>query len=357
MKVRCTQCGAEFEAPDQVSMVVCPYCSLTLRIGASGEAEDAGVDHYYFPTAEQDPFRALMDFLRHEYGVPPDIEAASTLVQRELHYVPIYFFHLHGTMRVKHPSGRSVEVKEVVFCPLIALKKGRLAKLLYDHTFAVRGRRFFEESIKREGVFHEPAFSHKDAEKRLRRALEKALKKEARKYVGLLFSVKERVFNIRYRGLVHYPIWRLTYKYKGRRYEAYLDGADNRVIYTEHPQTALARVSELWLAAFFITLSLLIGSLFALLLRNVLSFFSGLLSGIAAALYPLVRGLSPKATASEVYELESSLRHPFFEALYGRKITAPRPSRMLRWFAANILHLIPIGGFLTALILMILLLT
>lgn len=315
MKVRCTYCGAEFEVPDTVKTTTCPYCALTLTVKAPGEVEAAAVDHFYFPTTSLDPYRSLMNFVRREYGVPSDVEASSSLEKRELHYVPIYFFHVKGRLEVEDPDRRVTYAEEVIFCPLIAMRRNRMFDVLRNHIFAVRGRRFFEESVKRKGVFHEPVFDREEAHKRVRDALIRALRDEARANARK-FRVRSEELHIEYRGLVHYPIWYLTYRYQDRSYEAYVDGADGRVILAEYPQTSVARAVQIGLAIAFLAAGGIIGGILALLMNTIYTVITGLITGGVAAIPLLVRGARRKARGSEVFELEEKLQSPFFRALY-----------------------------------------
>jgi len=313
MKVRCTYCGAEFEVPDTVRTTTCPYCGLTLTIKSPEEVQPAEVDHYYFPVAPKDPFLSLMEFVSREYGAPEDIEAASTLEKRELHYIPVYFFHVRGCMRVANFEGNSAHATEVLFYPIVALRKGRLVEVLRGYSFAVRGRRFFDVSVKKKGVYHEPEFDRAYAQRIVEAALMSALRDEARACVPD-YTIEESVKSVEFRGLVHYPIWRLVYRYRWRRYEAFVDGADGRIILAEYPQTLAARAACFGLAFLLLAIGLPLSIAIGLLIKAPLATITGAIASVAGAVPPLKRALHVKARGSEVMELEKGQPKPF-EAL------------------------------------------
>ncbi len=320
MEVTCPHCSAVFTVPDTVKTVTCPYCGLVFHIGEEGKYEVSKVDHYYFPLDERDPYELLLKFVSRQYGSPADIASASSLTKRVLHYVPVYFFYLHGSAIVKpFLSNRRTRVEVVKYLGIPAIG-GKLGLLLEDYPFPIRGKRFFEEDVKRAGVFHEPLFDAEEAKKKAEFFLTSALLDEARKSCSSISDLQEESKNVEYRGLVHYPVWELAYTYKGETYEGWIDGADGRIILVEHPITVAIRATQIAIGIGLITAGLVVGGFTSIIFHSILGIVGGIAAGFAGAIQPLIRSVEVKVKASQVRELGGTVPAGFTKILKTSKI-------------------------------------
>lgn len=285
MEVTCPTCSATFKVPDTVSVVTCPYCGTTFHVHTGEEAE---VEHFFFPPMKEDPAGRLLKFLSRQYGAPADITGAR-VTKKELHWVPVYFFYLHGRSRIKET------VEEVEF---LGIPAGSPFKtLLMNYPFPVRGKKFFDEGIVRKGKYYEPEMEREEAEEIARSRLKNALKKEASEessYAG------ELELNVKFQGLVHYPIWEVHYEYGGRSFVNFVDGTDGRVIRGEYPLMSEARKKATLLGSGLIGAGIVLGLIASGVLSSAWGIVGGLSAGVAGGAAIFSKGSVGKRTVSEV---------------------------------------------------------
>ncbi|WP_367884583.1 hypothetical protein [Thermococcus sp. JCM 11816] len=100
MEVTCPPvCSATFKVPDTVTVATCPYCGGATFKVESGEK--VGGEHFFFPPMREDPAGKLLKFLSRQYGAPPADIVDARITKKELHWVPVYFFYLHGGGQVQ----------------------------------------------------------------------------------------------------------------------------------------------------------------------------------------------------------------------------------------------------------------
>ena len=301
MLIECPVCGAEFSVPRTVSVTECPYCGTVFET-----ATKTKLQHFYFPLMKEDPYDMLMKFLERQYGVPDDLRVSSTLAGRELHVVPVHFFHLHGRGVVRGKSrklGRVRLVVEEVMDIGIPAVDGKFQRLLANYPFPLRGKRFYDESVKSMGTYYEPRVSYEEARREAEERLAKELRKEASQSVRRVEDLEYQLFKVEYKGLVHYPVWELTYRYEGESYAGYVDGATGVVILAEHPLSIKGKVSQALLAALFV----LAGVASSLIVASQswgsvsgIGALLGILAGVVSALPLLTRSIRRKVRASEI---------------------------------------------------------
>jgi len=301
MKVTCPGCGAVFEIPETVKTITCPYCGLVF-------GEKAREDHYYFPAIRGEPYKILLGFLKRQFGIPMDIELNSSLLDQKLHYVPVYFYYMRGKA-AGICGGRETMAYVCHHGGVVASTS--FQGLLADYPFPIRGKRFFKRELEEFEGYHKPEFgedrSRELAEKMLKRKLVDELHKQCDDLDRVIFED----LRLDYRGLVHYPIYHLKYSYKGRIYEAYLDGSDGKVILAEHPLKLETRVVEI-LTALGITLAALaMGSILSSIAHTIIPLLTSLIPAIASSIPLLKRGVELRVTASELKTLtEEESRSP-----------------------------------------------
>ncbi len=301
MEVKCPGCGATFKVPEDTRTYTCPYCGLVFGEKKPGE------DHYYFPAIREEPYSLLLRYVQRQFGVPSDIALNSSLRRRELHYVPVYFYYVYG--RVSGECGRYgwTEAEEGAYIGIVASE--RFSKLLEDYPFPVRGKKFFSQEVYRLGRYHEPEFDEAEARRRAERKLDELLRGELRKQCKSLRGVKEHARRVEYRGLIHYPIYHLSYAYGGSLYQAFIDGSDGKIILAEHPLKLQTRILQLSVAAGLIFLALAMGGLISLGSGSLIPLIPPLLTSIITSIPLLKRTVSRKVTASELKALGREAPH------------------------------------------------
>ena len=285
MEVTCPTCSAKFKVPDTVSIATCPYCGTTFHVHTGEESQ---VDHFFFPPMREDPAGKLLKFLSRQYGAPADIVDAK-VTKKELHWVPVYFFYLHGRSKSKET------VEEVEFFGIPA--GSPFVTLLTEYPFPIRGKRFFDESIVKKGKYYEPDLDREKAEMIARSRLESALKREASEESAYAGGLE---FNVKFQGLVHYPLWEIHYEYGGERFVNFVDGTDGRVIRAEYPLMSEARKKATILGVGMIGTGLILGVAASVAVGGLWGLVGGFAGGFAGALGIFTKGSVKKRTVSEV---------------------------------------------------------
>ncbi|NJD99450.1 hypothetical protein E3E26_06585 [Thermococcus sp. LS1] len=284
MEVECPTCSAKFKVPDTVSVVTCPYCGTTFQLETREEVDD----HFFFPPMKKDPAGLLLKFLSRQYGAPADITGAK-VTKKELHWVPVYFFYLRGR------SKRWETIEEIKF---IGIPAGSpLAHLLHGYPFPIRGKRFFDEAVVKKGRYYEPKISKEEAEAKARAELESALRSEASQEDKSLGGFE---IEVKYQGLVHYPVWEVHYEYGGERFTGYVDGSDGRVIQGEYPLMSEARKKATILGGAVLGGGFLIGLIASAIYGSIWGILGGLIPAGIGAAGIFSKGSVRKRTVSEV---------------------------------------------------------
>lgn len=295
MEVACPDCGARFWAPETVKTFTCPYCGLIF-------GERAEEDHYYFPVMDRDPYATLLDFLRRQFGIPSDISSSSSLKVRELHYVPVYFYYLHGRASGRCGGAGWTRAEESLHVGIIASQSFR--NILGEYPFPVRGKRFFKSEIMSRGTYHKPEFGEEVARKNAEKLLHDMLRDELRRQCSEVNEVKIEDMKASFRGLVHYPIYYLEYSYGGDRYSSYIDGVDGKIILAEHPIKIQTRTTQIIVSALLIAIAFSVGLSISLFLENPLPLISSIIPATAASIPLLRRSFTKKITSSELRVIE-----------------------------------------------------
>jgi TFIIB zinc-binding. len=224
MIIQCPYCGAKYEAPPGRRFYVCPYCGTVVSEGRVYESV------YIFKPAvdKTDAFRRVLNL--KPVGSPDDLPAA-TPTAAELHFVPLYLYHI--TFQPL-PELETYAAAPAVSQPPVELPKG--------YRFPVRWRTPFKPSLEKMGIFHQPDLNPEASFHALSEVVE-----EARDYAS--------VFKVRiaatwaFEGIVYYPLWRLEYQYGNRRYTASVDAADGTVLHMEYPLSRRGRAQGAAFAA------------------------------------------------------------------------------------------------------------
>ncbi len=278
--MRCTFCGARYEAPPGRRFYVCPYCGTALSEGKTYESL------YIFKprTDKTTAFQAVLNL--KPTGSPGDLPHA-TPVAAELHFLPLYLYHIS----FKPLSGSEADAAALAMSkPPVELPSG--------YRFPTRWKTPFKPSLEKIGVFHQPDLDPKSAFQSLREVVEEA---EAYAYV---FRTKVTV-SWRFEGIAYFPVWALGYEYRGRRYAAVVDATDGTVIQMEYPLSKRGRAQAAASAATAVSGSAFLGAFTALWYGAwpALGTLGGLLASAGAA-WRLVKFAAAKRG---VYKAEAKL--------------------------------------------------
>jgi hypothetical protein len=281
-----------------VSIATCPYCGTTFHIHTGSEVQE---EHFFFPPMRKDPAGLLLKFLSRQYGAPADITGARVL-KKELHWVPVYFFYLHGKSKVKE------SIEEVEFFGIPA--GSPFKTLLMNYPFPVRGKRFFDETVVKKGRYYEPEMKREEAEAIAHSRLKNALKREASEEGS---NPGDLELEVRFQGLVHYPLWEIHYKYGDGTFVNFVDGTDGRVVRGEYPLMAGARKKATLLGGAVIGVGVVLGLIASATLSTAWGIFGGIVAGAAGGAGIFLKGSVDKRTVSEIMRTDRG--NVYFRAL------------------------------------------
>lgn len=246
--LNCPNCGGQLTVPEGQRVVACPFCQMRSLV-----AGERGVYRYQVArrvTREQ-ALGALTGFY---WGInkAPDLRAKARLHEM----FPIYLPYWHARVQMagwlfgkvlkgsdKHKRLEPVEVRiaeEMVWddaaCDVSefgvqAVRVGEDALQPYD-----------PEALRAEGMVFEPVESAPASHEQARRYFEK----QARQKKTLNQKSFEKFYHLREQlSLVFYPLWVARYAYRGRIYQAVVDGVRPRVLYGKAPGNIFYRAAML----------------------------------------------------------------------------------------------------------------
>ena len=287
MRIKCPNCGAEFEAPDQSYYVICPYCGITLRrVKGIGFKPETG--HYYYPVNQRDPYHELVRFIYSNAPVPDDFIDSADLRDRKLYYIPMYSYYVEGEVTIYGLREIITTYRYGEYVAVPAVDAGVVTKLLAPWNTALEGKKPFDPRIKSMGKYYEPEIHPYDASWFAELVYKWWSRIRVWRELGRIYGVDASISMTRYTGLIHYPVWEIRYHYSGRDYKAYVDGVDNRVILAESPGSFR---KNLVLISYIALLSLAIayGSYFTLSNIGLLEKLRGIASAsvLAISLIPV----------------------------------------------------------------------
>lgn len=282
MKVRCPYCGAEYEAPDNAQYLVCPYCGTVLREGKVFESV-----YIFDPRLDKTAaFNRLMNM--KPWASPRDLDSSATPSSAELHFVPLYLYHVYFE-----------PLEELAtYAAALALEKPPF-HIPEEYQFPTRWRTAFKPSLERRAVFHQPQLNPDEA---WNRVSEKYL--EEAKYYASAFKTAVTV-KTRFEGMAYYPFWALKYAYKGKEYSAVVDAAEGDVVYMEYKVSGRGRAASLAIAGIILGGSALIGAVLGSYLGSTLAGLCGaLLEGVVGSAAALSYAARRKAVYRQYQAVE-----------------------------------------------------
>lgn len=288
MKIKCPNCGAEFET-EVKGVVTCPYCSFQI---VTGEPEV-----FTYPLRVEDPWKPLVSFIQLQRLSPNNIGWKARLVERKLLWVPFYVFFVRASGSA-HKKGIFSEdgAGLVEFFNYASIPASEGFDELVNYPLPTKGRKYFGGKVRGELV--EKTLDVEDAEGILKREIESLLKDEARKHFRWRrVAIGMPSFEIKPEGLVYYPLWRMSYKYGLFTYRAYVDGVDGRIPYAEFPISMRKRLAGLVLSSLTLASGAFLGK--SLYSYGMTAPFASVLSSVLAAYPSLRRALTIRGRASE----------------------------------------------------------
>jgi len=275
----CKNCGGSFNIPEDISIVTCPYCGYTLNIGI-GKLD---VEHYFYPAFydDQKSYERLKKILSRQFGVPKDFSLQLNLVDRLLHYIPLYIFYVEAKAK-----GVGVDVLEIDYLALPALKVPPVP-IPQEYRFPVRGRVYFKPQIIKNSRFYSPTISRDELEKFAKSRILSRFSME----LDLAGRGIEAKIDSKCDGLVHYPIWEFKYNYKDFSLNGFVDAVNGEVLYGQYIVSTMRRMFSISMGVGLIFSGAFIGLVSGLMFSApIIGLIGGLPSAFAGAIPLFMKG-------------------------------------------------------------------
>ncbi len=279
----CPECGAPISIPGGSVAVSCPYCNASLV------KEKIEEEQLFFPTSydKSQSFAKLHWFLQNRFGIPEDIVTEFTPKNVKLYYIPVYVYRIKATL--------TEDIIEVDTKGIIGTSNVWFAPHISSYKFAVKSKIYYKaDEIKGEVI--EPGITKETAEKM------------AHDYGFNLASQDMGRFNIKgvpsidvkYEGLIYYPMYEVEYLYRGQKFRGILDGANGVVAYAEYPMGTKTKLVLRTVGIFYMLLSGVIGFIEGVILSDLLSFIIVAGQGLVIGIGLIASARSRKKGAEEI---------------------------------------------------------
>lgn len=256
----CPSCGGSLQVAEGALIVVCGYCGTSLL--AVG---DRGLERYR-AVAAAGPKQAEETLKRWMGGMDKarDLRAAAELDPPFLVFLP--FWKVTGRLlgwilghklvrREKRTERKPVEREILKECawdgPACDVAEFGVSRVGLG---AIKLHPYDEEGMQREGMVFEATTARSDAEQ----AAEAEFIRHARRTANVDEVKFERLHLVdRHTALVHYPLWVIRYRYRGRKYQTVIDAVQDKLVFGRAPGSrtyrALALVGGMGVGNFILT--------------------------------------------------------------------------------------------------------
>lgn len=301
-QTKCPNCGANFKVLENISFTTCPYCGYTFNLKTFQEWI-----HYFFPiyVNYNSAWIKLRNFISRRYGIPYDFNESSYIKSVMLHYVPLHIFHIEAEATCQSNIGKATYHK-VLDIAIPAYNGFWFDSILASHKFSIRGKTFFKPSLLEKGKYYPPNIQNETAKNLAQNIVSSLIMKEASESCKGYSQISK--MDVKYIGLIHYPIWEIYYNYHNEIYKNLIDGTNGKVMFVEYPLSREARSfllgSSLFLILFCSLGGLIIGSL---IISSILGLILGFISSIIIFSPLLSTAFSLKLRGSEEISIKDSI--------------------------------------------------
>jgi len=240
-EINCPNCGAPLNLSPGEIVATCRYCGYTSLVGANTPFQ---LDHSLILN-ELDTVRVtqdLQDWMRSGFMKPRDLAKKSKITLMELRYLPFWVVPLTATSayegvleRISPPTSRKGTIQN----DYDWLVLGRKAAVFptRDYRVPAEGKIPFDfTKIEQQSKFLNSELDSQEAVQHAKGEVEEnqrfLLKQEVDEVTRF-----DTTFNVEKPTYLHAPLWFAQYEYKGRSYNAIIDGSNGTMIRADIPQT------------------------------------------------------------------------------------------------------------------------
>lgn len=314
MQFLCPNCSAPHLVSESDLAVKCRYCGTTFRTFAE--------ERRYLLPAYYDSSRAIENFLlwvKKQLGYEESLPFHIYIKDAKLHFYPFWtstisaktsFKGVGEDARYENPHSGGYRTIHTVYRE----EKGEFERLFEysipasrevptsEELVAVSRKRIYfsyDYIQQRNGILHGATLTREEAKKIMEENAKSGLSKMILREV---VRVDYRKDELQYSDftLVYVPVWRITYSFKGKDYEAIIDASSSRVLHATYPPDIAEKAGYLGVGVVHIGVGVV--SAVFLLSLGVLPAATAFLGFLAAGLVYVFRGVSPARAGERVAE-------------------------------------------------------
>ena len=240
-EINCPNCGAPLNLSPGEIVATCRYCGYTSLVGANTPFQ---LDHSLILN-ELDTVRVtqdLQDWMRSGFMKPGDLAKKSKITLMELRYLPFWVVPLTATSayegvleRISPPMSRKGTIQNDYDWLVLGRKAAEFPTR--DYRVPAEGKIPFDfTKIEQQSKFLNSEIDSQEAVQHAKGEVEEnqrfLLKQEVDEVTRF-----DTTFNVEKPTYLHAPLWFAQYEYKGRSYNAIIDGSNGTMIRADIPQT------------------------------------------------------------------------------------------------------------------------
>jgi DNA-directed RNA polymerase subunit RPC12/RpoP len=239
-EIKCPNCGAQLNLSPGELVATCRYCGYTSVVGANTPFQlqhSLITNNLSNARISQD----LQDWMRSGFMKPGDLAKKSKLIMLELRYLPFWVVPLTATStyegmleRISPPTPRKGTIQNEYDWLVLGRKAAEFPTR--DYRVPAEGKIAFDfTKIDPQAKFLNSELDSDEAVMRAKNEVEEnqrfLLKQEVDQVTQFNTS-----FNVDKPTYLHAPLWFVQYEYKGRSYNAIIDGSSGSIIRADIPQ-------------------------------------------------------------------------------------------------------------------------
>src|SRR5690242_9640855 len=239
-EIKCPNCGAQLNISPGELVATCRYCGYTSVVGANTPFQlehSLILNNLNKDTVTKD----LQDWMRSGFMKPGDLAKKSKITVLELRYLPFWLVPLTATStyegvleRISIPTPRKGTIQNDYDWLVLGRKAAEFPTR--DYKVPAEGKIAFDfTKIESQAKFLNSELDSTEAIVRARDEVEENQRFLLKQEVDQVTKF-ETSFNVEKPTYLHAPLWFIQYEYKGKSYNAIIDGSSGSIIRADIPQ-------------------------------------------------------------------------------------------------------------------------
>lgn len=239
-ELKCPNCGAQLNVTPGELVATCRYCGYTSVVGANVpfQLEHSLILNRYDNASVT---QALLDWMRSGFMKPGDLAKKSKILLLDLRYLPFWLVPISATSnyqgmieRISPPTPRNGTITNDYDWLVLGRKASDFPTR--DYRIPPQGKIPFDfTKIEPQAKFLNSEIDSSEAVQKAREEVEQNQRFLAKQEVDQItaFNTDFRLDKPTYN---HAPLWFIQYEYKGKTYNAIMDGSSGAMIVADFPQ-------------------------------------------------------------------------------------------------------------------------